>query len=145
MKTVCKSMSLAVDFLKNYKFLPVDESILLVKAGLKSLEFHKNLSLIKIFIELCTNKLPSLIEDENIRRNAADTLLELLSHCDNDIKRETYSLCTKRVISTVGPKLNTSKTGAPGSQILFLLNSAILNEITLCGLSSNDTQVKTII
>ncbi|KAI4460708.1 rotatin [Holotrichia oblita] len=141
-KAVCKSMTSAVDFLKNYKSLPTDESILLVKASLSSLDFHKKLSLIRIFIEICANKLPLVIDNQHLRENASVIVLELLSHCDTDIKKEMYRLCTKRVIGAVGPKLNTSKTGAPGSQILFLLQSSILSEITLNGLSSRDVEIQ---
>lgn len=134
-------MTSAVDFLKNYKTLAVDESIFLVKASLRCLDFHKKLSLIRIFIEICANKLPLVIDNHHLRENVSLIVLELLTHCDSEIKKEMYRLCTKRVIGAVGPKLNTSKTGAPGSQILFLLQSTILSEIALHGLSSTDVEV----
>ncbi|GJQ85225.1 hypothetical protein Trydic_g13065 [Trypoxylus dichotomus] len=141
-QAVCESMKFAVKFLKNHKSLPIDECVLLVKMSLKSLDFHKKLSLIRSFIEICANKLPLLMEDRRLRENIAEIILELLRHGDDDIRRETFRLCAKRVIGAVGPKLNTSKSGAPGSQILFLMQSSILNEIALNGLSSKDLEIQ---
>lgn len=138
---VCKSMSSTVTFLKNYKSLPIDEAILLAKESLKSLEFHKKLSLIKVFVELCTHKLPAFITNRNIRQNAAAVVLDLLSHRDLIIRKEMYRLCTEKVIAAIGPTLNTSKTSGPGSQILFLLDPGIFIEIALNGASSNDSEV----
>ncbi|XP_017780002.1 PREDICTED: rotatin [Nicrophorus vespilloides] len=58
----------------------------------------------------------------------------LLSHKLDDIKLEAYKLCHKRIIATVGAKLNVSKCSAPGSQILFLLRPKVLLEIITHGI-----------
>lgn len=66
----------------------------------------------------------------------------LLAHNDVEIKERMYKLCRQRIIAAVGPKLNSSKSGAPGSQIKFLLRYMILTEIAVHGLTSNYRQVK---
>ncbi|KRT81126.1 hypothetical protein AMK59_5745, partial [Oryctes borbonicus] len=135
-------MSSCVTFLKSHKSLALDESVLLAKTSLKSLDFHRNFSLIKIFIEICANKVPLLIGDGRLRENIAEIMVELLRHNDYEIRKETYRLCANRVIAAVGPKLNTSKSIPPGSQILFLTESSILSEITLNGISAKDSEIQ---
>lgn len=69
-------------------------------------------------------------------------MLSLLAHNIVHIKQETYKLCHQKVIEAIGPKLNTLRIGAPGSQILFLLQHKILAEIAEHGLCSENTQVR---
>lgn len=54
-----------------------------------------------------------------------------------------YALCQQKVVAAVGPKLNVKREGAPGTQILFLLQPEIINEIALNGLSSESYKVQT--
>lgn len=68
--------------------------------------------------------------------------MSLLAHSDSEISEEMYKLCHKRVITAIGTKLNTSGTGAPGSQVLFLLQSPVLIEICLHGLNNENKQVR---
>lgn len=70
-----------------------------------------------------------------------DVILSLLSHHLMEIKQEMYFLCQQKVIAAVGPKLNVKKEGAPGTQILFLLQPEILIEIALNGLTSENYKV----
>lgn len=55
---VCESMIASVDFMKKYKTLNASEGIELVEKALPSLEFHKDLDIVRNFIELCASKLP---------------------------------------------------------------------------------------
>lgn len=76
------------------------------------------------------------------KRIFADVILPLLSHYMTEIRQEMYELCQKKVITAVGPKLNATREGAPGTQILFLLQPEILTEIALNGLTSEDQKVR---
>lgn len=70
-----------------------------------------------------------------------DIVVSLLAFNEASVREEMYSLCQKRVAAAIGPKLNISKTGAPGTQILFLLRPAIIQEITLHGITSDNKKV----
>lgn len=72
----------------------------------------------------------------------SDVLLSLLAHNLMHIRQEAYKVCHQKVIEAIGPKLNTLRIGAPGSQILFLLQHKILAEIAEHGLCSENTQVR---
>ncbi|RZC42072.1 rotatin [Asbolus verrucosus] len=48
----------------------------------------------------------------------------------------------KKALPTIGPKLNTSCTGVPGAQILFLLRPKVLVEIACQGLTNDNFQVR---
>lgn len=67
--------------------------------------------------------------------------LSLLSHHQKEVLEEMYRLCQRKVVSAVGTKFNYTKTGIPGSQIQFLLESEILVEIATHGLSCENVQV----
>ncbi|VEN41222.1 unnamed protein product, partial [Callosobruchus maculatus] len=59
-----------------------------------------------------------------------------------EIREETYRMCHKIVIATIGPKLNMSRNGESGSQILFLLTSKILTEIAAFGISDKSSEIQ---
>lgn len=58
-------MSCAIQFLKQKNCSTVD-SITLAKQALLSLEFHKDVTFVKLFIDLCASRLPSHMNDENM-------------------------------------------------------------------------------
>lgn len=70
-----------------------------------------------------------------------DVTLKLLAYNIEEIQEEVYRLCHKKISSAIGIKLNTSKAGAPGSQILFMIRSKILIEIAGHGLTSDNLKV----
>lgn len=124
--SVCSSMTSSIKFLRDWKSLPFTKNVTLVEESLLSLEFHRNLNLISIFIDLIANRLTTHTFDEDLLLQIEEILLKLLSHHQIDIRLSTYRNCHAKVIKTIGAKLNTSKSSAPGSQILFLLRSRIL-------------------
>jgi hypothetical protein len=69
-------------------------------------------------------------------------ILKLLSHNLDSVREETYRLCQKRVVAAIGPRLNASGAGVPGSQILFLCRCKILVEMACHGLTSDNSQIR---
>lgn len=70
-----------------------------------------------------------------------DIILSLLAYNDLNVRENFYHLCHKRVIAAIGPKLNTTKTSVPGSQILYLLRSEVIIEISTFGTTSENKKV----
>ncbi|KAK4876162.1 hypothetical protein RN001_012584 [Aquatica leii] len=137
---VCNSMTSAINFFRNYASLPFTEAIKLAKEAVKSLDFLKNVSFISSIIQLCSDHLPACVQEEFLE-TTEDVVLKLLAHNNKEICEQTYKECEKRVIAAIGPKYNTSGTGAPGSQVLFLLRPSILIEITLHGLTATNKTI----
>ncbi|KAK5645259.1 hypothetical protein RI129_006559 [Pyrocoelia pectoralis] len=138
---VCKSISSAIKFIRSSNSLPVLSSIEIANDAVLSLGFHKNSSFINLVINLCANKLPATREDKCFQ-TAESVLLKLLANSNLELRQETYKQCENRIIATIGPKFNASGAGAPGSQILFLLRSPILLEISLYGLTSENKEIQ---
>lgn len=67
--------------------------------------------------------------------------MKLLAHHDVNIKQLMYKLCLGKIIAAIGPRLNQLKSGAPGSQVQFILRSKVFLEIVVFGLVSKDLKV----
>ena len=67
-KEICDSMTFAVKFMKHYLSLSIVECAELCCEGLKSLEFHKNVTFIKAFVEVSASRLPMECPSEEIIR-----------------------------------------------------------------------------
>lgn len=158
LKEICDSMSASVVFLKEHQSKNFIEIVDLTKKAILSLQFHKNLNFLKYLVEIFATKMPTDISDPAKRditgKNIifyflfyfsfeiiSDIILSLLSHYLMEVKQEMYFLCQQKVIAAIGPKLNVRKEGAPGTQILFLLQGDILIEIALNGLQSENYKV----
>lgn len=57
------------------------------------------------------------------------------------IKVEAYRLVHRKVLASIGLKLDLAYNGPAGAQILFLLNAKILVEIAAFGLNSVNNEV----
>ncbi|XP_044270747.1 rotatin isoform X1 [Tribolium madens] len=141
-KRVCDSMTSAVEFMRQYRSLNAHEGIILAEKSLPCLEFHQDLTFVKQVIDLSANKLPLYPSDDTLSETFETVILKLLGHNLETVREETYKLCQKRIIETIGPKLNKSGTGMPGSQILFLCRNKILVEIACHGLTSDNPQIR---
>lgn len=115
---------------------------MLAVEGVNSLEFHKNLTFVKNVVEICANKLPQHNFGESILKSVDDVVLALLAHSDMDVREYMYQQCKKRIVAAIGPKLNISKTGAPGSQVQFLLRPEVFLEIVVHGLTSDNKDIQ---
>nr|CAI5848647.1 unnamed protein product [Callosobruchus analis] len=138
---ICQGMTTTVKFLNDYKDMGISDSLKLAADSIPSLEFHKNMTFIEAFIDFCSHKL-GLTEDPVKLSIAEETLLSLLSHHMQKIREETYKMCHEKVIATIGPKLNMSRNGESGSQILFLLTSKILTEIAAFGINDISSEIQ---
>ncbi|KAF5272203.1 hypothetical protein FQA39_LY01285 [Lamprigera yunnana] len=138
---ICSSISSAIKIFRNSVVLPVMDVIELANEAVASLEFHKNFSFITLVINFYSDTLPSYANEDYFQL-AEEVVLKLLAHSNYEIQEEMYRHCEKRVIGAIGPKYNSTGTGTPGSQILFLLKSAILLEITLHGLTSANIKIQ---
>nr|CAH7739552.1 unnamed protein product [Callosobruchus chinensis] len=138
---ICRGMTSTVKFLKDHKDLSISDNLKLAVDSLPSLEFHKDLDFIRVFIDFCSLKLGST-EDPVKLCMAEETVLSLLAHHMPEIREETYRVCHKKVIATIGPTLNTSRNGESGSQILFLLTSKILTEIAAFGINDKSSEIQ---
>lgn len=58
-------MSCAIQFLKQKTSSTVD-SIILAKQAFLSLEFYKDVTFVKLFVDLCASRLPSHMNDKNV-------------------------------------------------------------------------------
>lgn len=150
-------MTCAVEFMNHCKSLNTHDGIVLAEKALPCLEFHRDLTFVKQVIDLSANKLPlypndmtliEIFESKTLTKTRSCfkivisvVILKLLGHNLELVREETYKLCQKRIIATIGPRLNTSGTGVPGSQILFLCRSKIFVEIACQGLTSENSQV----
>lgn len=65
----------------------------------------------------------------------------MLAYSTEEIREETYLVIHRKILSSIGPKLDMSYNGVAGAQILFLLSSKIMVEIAACGLNSNNQEV----
>ncbi|CAG9829728.1 unnamed protein product [Diabrotica balteata] len=140
-KKVCQGMTATVKFLKEYKNLSYAENIRLASDALASIEFHKDLDFVKVFVDVCSEGFSQIADDSLTISLVEDIILSLLNHAMVDIRLETYRLCHKTVVTYIGPKLNDT-TGIIGSQVIFLLNSKILVEITCFGLNNDNLEIR---
>ncbi|CAH1155943.1 unnamed protein product [Phaedon cochleariae] len=141
-KQICIGITSTVKFLKQYKNLSFTENLRLAVESLPSIEFHKDLDYLKIFVEVCSEKLPQTLNGTAKMSTVEEVVLSLLSHGVMEIREEMYRLCQRVVISNIGPKLNMSYSGVAGSQILFLLTSKILVEIATFGMTSDNLEIQ---
>lgn len=61
-----KSIRYAVKFLKSNTSLTVAENINLAKKGILCLEIHKSVTFMQNFVDLCSNRLPTQLDDSNL-------------------------------------------------------------------------------
>ncbi|CAH0554508.1 unnamed protein product [Brassicogethes aeneus] len=138
-KGICDGMNAAVKILKNHKHQNFHEFLHFTEKSLPSVEFHKNLHLLKIYVEVVSEKLFLLKDDEEMQDKAENITLFFLSHNSVEIKEEMYRLCHSKVIGTVGPKINLGNLGSP---IFFILTDKILTEISMFGVTSKNSKIQ---
>lgn len=156
-------MTAAVKFFEHHRSLPFKTAVSLARDFLKSLEFHKNLDILKYFIDLCANNFSEYLQDDSVVnlvegkitkrvllirlyavRWVLDVMVNLLSSQSKGIICEqAYKLSHGKIVAAIGPKLNIDCRGASGKQILFLVRPKILTEVAMYGVSSSNKQVFT--
>lgn len=138
---ICQSMSAAIELMKNHDVLCFSKIISLAKNGLLSLQFHENLAFVRIIVESCATKF-NVHTNEEDALICEDVLLSLMSHHIEEVVEYTFELCYKKMINAIGPMLNLNGFGVSSSQVVFLLQPKILNELAQFGLSNQNDQVK---
>lgn len=68
-------------------------------------------------------------------------ILSLLAYNTEVIREEAYLVSHRKVLASIGPKLDMSYHGVAGAQILFLLNSKVIVEVAAFGLNSTNQEV----
>ncbi|CAH1122246.1 unnamed protein product [Ceutorhynchus assimilis] len=137
---VCNGLTSSVKFIENSDSLVTGDKFKLACEALPSLEFHQNMDFIAGYIDLCSKKFFKFPSNHELNGMAIDTILFLLAHRLNKIRQETYRLCHKIVAKTIGFQINLSPDTIYGSQIAFLLSSAVLTEIAVFGLINVQVQ-----
>lgn len=61
-----KSIKCAVKFLKSNTSLTVAENIHLTRRGILSLAVHKSVPFMQNFVDLCSNRLPTQLDDSSL-------------------------------------------------------------------------------
>lgn len=66
---VCNSMDVAVKFIRHGISSNDEDVVLLMLSVIPSLEYHKNMSLVKNFCEILVNKYPKWKESEKLKNS----------------------------------------------------------------------------
>ncbi|XP_018573187.1 rotatin [Anoplophora glabripennis] len=135
---VCNGLSATVLFLKQHKYLSINESLKAAKEALPSMEFHMNFDFLKIFVDMCSSKFCQISDNFELTKLVEEIVLNLLSHNLMEIREEMYRLCHRIIIKNIGPEVRIDSTG---SQILFLLLPNILINISVFGMTSENLKV----
>lgn len=161
MEAICNGMNSAMKFMKSTTDLGISEHLIAIHQSLPCLEFIiGDLGYIKKVVDFLSEKLPQMSESvEKIELAEGRCIplisahvsrfllflaitLGLLAYNTEVIKEEAYRIIHRKVLTSIGPKLDVPINGVAGSQILFLLNSKVMVEMAAFGLNSDNQEVK---
>lgn len=74
LKEICDSMSSAVEFLKHNKSKSFSENTVLAKNAILSLQFHRNLTFIKILAQTFATKMPTDPSDDVLKEDVTSKI-----------------------------------------------------------------------
>ncbi|XP_038067390.1 rotatin-like [Patiria miniata] len=139
--SICNSMDSACMFLHEIdkESTNVERLLDLAEASLRSLHYHRILTLADKFVQLCSDICSS--SNGKLLRYSGRILLRFLACPEQDVKLQTYAACLKIVKDVINVEESIKARPSATERIHFLLDSKILYEICCFGLFDEQEKV----
>ncbi|XP_012272783.1 rotatin isoform X2 [Orussus abietinus] len=138
-RSITKSLRATVSVIKGSTGQSESDILKAIYASKMSLSYHKNLSIIKKFIQLMQNVTESTLSTED-KSLATKLTLGLLAYGDVEIQRMMYKECHRLISDVLGVEYHRERHS--WENIQFLFQPGIMTEIICHGVMNEDEEIK---